>query len=441
MKLKNISIFLLISCIILPLTACSYNIARPIEDETEIELWTYPIGEWGKEKIVNKLIKNFRTIHPEITVKVRCLNYKTGDIEINEAIKRGKAPNIVLEGPERIVANWGTHGLMEDLSDLYTDDSKDIYQNVLLACSAHDGKRYIYPLCMATHCMSINKRMFKDAAALKYVNLINHTWTTEDFFKAVDALYNHGHKKVISIYCNRPNCDQGSRALINNLYNGSFTDKAHRRYTIDSNENIVALSALSSRNGISVDTEICNDDENRMFLDGELAMSICWSPAKQYNAFKGKSTKTNTGDEIIPMQFPSPNGISKLVGGIWGFGVFKNDDENKVKASRLFVEYMTNDPDGVTAAVTASHFFPVHKKIIDLYDHTKEKRIMKTFLNHFMPSMGDYYQITPGWDEVRPLWTETLKEVASGMNIRSSLAECNQKANEIADRVISSFEK
>ena len=34
------------------------------------------------------------------------------------------------------------------------------------------------------------------------------------------------------------------------------------------------------------------------------------------------------------MQFPSEDGNAKLCGGIWGFGVFDNKDEAKIKAAK-----------------------------------------------------------------------------------------------------------
>ena len=67
MKIKKLFSFLLIFCFLIPITACSTNVIRPITEDTEITLWTYPIGDWGNEKAVNKLISNFIAINPEIS--------------------------------------------------------------------------------------------------------------------------------------------------------------------------------------------------------------------------------------------------------------------------------------------------------------------------------------------------------------------------------------
>ena len=132
------------------------------------------------------------------------------------------------------------------------------------------------------------------------------------------------------------------------------------------------------------------------------------------------------------MHFPSPNGSSKLVGGIWGFGIFKNDDKNKIKASKMFIDYMANDEKGARNAVRISRFFPVHKGLTDVYVNTEISSTMDLFSKHFMLNMGDYYQVTPGWTKVRSLWKTALQSISKGDNIRKTLRDCNSKANSIA---------
>ena len=87
-------------------------------EATELSLWTYPVGKWGDAATVDGIIKNFNEKYPNIKVSVEYLDYQNGDDQINTAIEGKQAPDIVLEGPERLVANWGAKGLMVDLKDL-----------------------------------------------------------------------------------------------------------------------------------------------------------------------------------------------------------------------------------------------------------------------------------------------------------------------------------
>ena len=59
---------------------------------------------------------------------------------------------------------------------------------------------------------------------MQYVNEETHTWTTDDFFKAIQAVNDYTGKTVGAVFCGGQGGDQGTRALINNLYGGTFTD-------------------------------------------------------------------------------------------------------------------------------------------------------------------------------------------------------------------------
>ena len=111
-------------------------------DATEISLWTYPIGGWGDEKQVNELTAAFEA-ETGIKVNVEYLAYADGDDKVNSAITAGKAPDLVMEGPERLVANWGAKGYMVDLSDMLDDtDKQEIQASVLNACTNAEGAVY-----------------------------------------------------------------------------------------------------------------------------------------------------------------------------------------------------------------------------------------------------------------------------------------------------------
>lgn len=398
-------------------------------DKAAITLWTYPVGKWGDSATVDEMLSKFNAKYPDISVSVEYLDYTNGDDQINTAIEGGQAPDIVLEGPERLVANWGAKGLMVDLSDLYTDISKDFYENVTAACKSPDGKFYEYPLCMVAHCMAINKKVFEEADAMKYLDAEKHTWTTDNFLKAVQAVHDKGQENVLAVYCSGQGGDQGTRALINNMYGGTFTNPDHTQYTIDDEKNIKALEALKNQKGVNFDPSIAGGDEITLFRNGTLAMSLCWNASQQNNSDNAEAGKTNDGAEILPMQFPSEDGNAKLCGGIWGFGIFDNKDEAKIKAAKTFIDFMANDPEQVRESVKSSGFFPVHRDLTDVYEGTEIADTMAMFTKNFMGNMGDYYQVTKGWPETRTAWWNMLQKVGAGDDIKTVVTECNKEAN------------
>ena len=395
----------------------------------DITLWTYPIGKWGDSESVDALLADFNAQYPDIHVTVEYLDYTNGDDQVNTAIEGGSAPDIVMEGPERLVANWGAKGLMADLSDLWTDDQKaDISANVEAACKDSSGAYYEFPLCMTAHCMAVNMTKVKEVGADQYIDTDKHTWSTDGFLKTVDALYNGGYENVAAIYCSGQGGDQGTRAIINNMYGGTFTDAAHTKYTADSPENIKAIQTLYDAKGVNFDASINGGEEITLFRNGTLQMAFCWNIAQQLNSDNNDAGLTNSGDEIFPMAFPTESGDPKLCGGIWGFGIFDNGDEAKIEAAKTFIDFIAADPDQVGASVLASTYFPVRESVGDIYAGND---IMSEYTK-FMSYLGDYYQITPGWATARTEWWNMLQRVGTGEPVEQSVATFVQNANAAA---------
>ena len=393
-----------------------------------IKLWTYPIGGWGNDDTVQNLISSFNAKYPDIKVTVEYLDYTNGDDQVNTAIEGGSAPDLVMEGPERLVANWGAKGVMAPLNDLWTDDAKkDIYASVESACHNEKGDYYEYPLCMTAHCMAVNMTKVKEVGADQYIDTDKHTWSTDGFLKTVDALYKGGYENVAAIYCSGQGGDQGTRAIINNMYGGTFTDAAHTKYTADSAENIKAIQTLYDTKGVNFDPSINGGEEITLFRNGTLQMAFCWNIAQQKNSDNGPAGTTNSGDEILFMGFPSESGKPALQGGIWGFGIFNNGDENKIAAAKNFINFMANSEE-TAKAVTTSSYFSVKKSLSDIY---ADDEIMNEY-QKLMPYLGDYYQVTPGWAEARTAWWNMLQQVGADEDVTTAVNDFCATANAAA---------
>ena len=397
---------------------------------TDITLWTYPVGKFGDSATVDGIIAAFNEVNPDINVSVEYLDYTSGDDQVTAAIEAGTTPDLVLEGPERLVANWGAKGKMVDISDLWTDEVKaDIIANsaaVEAACKNADGVYYEYPLCMTTHTMAINYEVFEQADALQYINE-DRTWTVENFEKALQAVKDSGLVQETGIvYCGGQGGDQGTRALAMNLYNAQWTDAAHTEYTMNSEAGVKGLQQLADwcEAGIlSYDAGIVASDELQLFANGTTAMTFCWNAANQAS-YASQVTFTP-----YPVAFPSEDGTPELCGGIWGFGIFDNGDAAKVAAAKEFIKFVCDDETQGPASVAVTGFFPVKASFGNIYAGTEDEERMTVFAG-FAQWLGDYYNVTPGWAEQRTEWWNLLQRVFNGGDVQTEadLYNANCKA-------------
>ena len=403
-------------------------------EASSIELWVYPVGGWGKEENVKPIVDAFKA-ETGIDLKVEYLAYGDGDDKVNTALTGSGAPDLIMEGPERLVANWGAKGRMVDLSDMLDDtDKSEILAPALTPCINAEGKMYEYPMCMTAHCMAINKQAFEEAGALQYVDLENHTWTTENFIKAVEALYAKYGETVGAVFCKGQGGDQGTRALVNNLYGGTFTNAEHTQYTWEDPNNVKALEQLKGMDGIAFDASLEGGDEIKLFYQGVLKMAFCWNIAQQLNPNQANTGegKTLTGDDIVFMSFPSETGESQLCGGVWGFGIFDNGDEARINAAKKFIKFIC-DSQHTLDGVKIANFFPARNSAegTDLSAMWADNATMNEY-QVLMPYLGDYYNVIAGWVASRTAWWNTLQKIGNGEDVAASLAAGAAEANQAA---------
>ena len=382
--------------VVMVMSLCA--VAASADEVTEISLWTYPIGKWVDEATVSALLDDFHAAHPEIKVNVEYLDYANGDDKVNTAIEGNQAPDIIMEGPERLIANWGAKGLMVDLADCIPAGT---YEAVVSSCTSANGEVYEMPMCMVAHCMAINRDVFEEAGALQYLNEETHTWNSvEDFFKAVQAVYDAGYEYVGCIYCGGQGGDQGTRALVTNIAGATaYSNDELTEYVYATEANAGALAKLHAQDGIIFDPSIAATEEIQNFVNGTFQMAFCWNISQE------KNNADALGFDVLPMAFPC-DVTPVLQGGIWGFGVFNNGDEARIEAAKAFIKFMSEDDAQYTKAVEATSFAPV--RALDGVYAGDELFTEYSIMN---PMMGVYYQITKGWAIARTEWWNMLQRV------------------------------
>ena len=398
----------------------------------ELNLWSFNVGGFAEASNWEPIIAAFNEQNPDIKITVTPINYQDGDQKLTSAITAGTGPDIIFEGPERIVGNYAREGLMVDLSDLWETGGSDIAEGIS-SVSQLDGTYYMYPLSVAAHCMAINYEAFEAAGALQYIDEETRTWTTDNFVKAMEAVRDAAAAGTVNvatpgiIYCGAQGGDQGTRALVNNLYSDYFVNEDGTAYTANSENNVKALKLLQDmvNNGsMSANASFAAADELQAFANQTCAVSFCWN----YSNYTQYAEQT----QFTPfaMAFPSDDGKPELeMAGPYGFGVFNNKDEAKIEAAKKFVQFVCDDQTTGIEAVKTTGFFPVHADWGDVYagDADAETRAPFALMSDYL---GRYYNLTGGWTEQRGYWWPMLAEImTTGADVQTAADNFVQQAN------------
>ena len=388
-----------------------------------LDLWAFNIGGFTEASNWDTILAAFNEQHPDITVNVTPINYQDGDQKLTSAITSNSGPDIIFEGPERIVGNYAREGLMVDLSDLWTESGSDIAEGIS-SVSQLDGTYYMYPLSVAAHCMAINYEVFEAAGALQYIDEETRTWSTDDFVAAMEAIKTAIDNGTVSlatpgiVYCGAQGGDQGTRALVNNLYSDYYVNDDGTSYNANSANNVKALTLLQemvNEGSLSANASYAAADELQAFANQTCAVTFCWN----YSNYTQYAEQT----QFTPfaMAFPSDDGDPELeMAGPYGFGIFDNGDEAKIEAAKKFVQFVCDDQAAGTEAVKVTGFFPVHSNWGDIYEGDADADLRAPFAL-MSDYLGRYYNLTGGWTEQRGIWWQFLAEVmTTGADVQTA---------------------
>ena len=398
----------------------------------ELNLWSFNVGGFTDAAAWESIEAAFEEANPGVDLVVTPINYQDGDQKLTTAISSGTAPDIIFEGPERIVGNYARNDLMVDLGDLWEANGSDIPEG-LAGTAQLDGTYYFYPLSYAVHCMAINYEAFEAAGALQYIDDATRTWTTDNFVKAMEAVrdaYANGTITVQTpgiIYCGAQGGDQGTRQLVNNLYSDYYVNEDGTSYLANSENNVKALTLLQSMvdsGALSANASFAASDELQAFSNGTAAVSFCWN----YSNYTQYAEQTQFTPYV--MAFPSDDGKPEQeMAGPYGFGIFNNKDEAKIEAAKKFVDFVCNDQTIGVEAVKTTGFFPVHSEWGDVYADAEDADLRAPFalMSNYT---GRYYTLTDGWTEQRALWWPMLAAImTTGADPQTEADNFVQQAN------------
>ena len=388
--------------------------------QTEIVWWAFPTFgvDSGYEQ---ELADAFMAANPDVKITVETIDFQSGPDALTSAITAGTAPDILFDAPGRII-EYGNAGNLVALDDMIADLKSDLSSESLLqTCVGADGSYYMYPISSSPFYMGLNKEMLEKADALQYVNLEgDRTWTTENFVKMCEALRDAGVCMTPGIvYCGAQGGDQGTRALVNNLYSGSIVG-SDGKWNVDE-KGVKALELLKSmydNKSMDAGFSMAAADELQQFQQETCAMTFCWgtSNAKSY---------ASEDYTQISVPFPSDDGVPELEYLVNGFCVFDNGDDAKADAAKRFIAFICDDAEWGPKSVVQTGAFPVRASFGNLYEGNEEMSLLASWSQYY----GPYYNTRAGFAAMRPLWFNMLQQVFNGTPAQEAADAFNTNAN------------
>ena len=429
MKMKKILALTLTLVMVLSLAACGGKKEEtPAPDDsgnetaaqTEIVWWAFPTFgvDSGYEQ---ELADAFMAANPDVKITVETIDFQSGPDALTSAITAGTAPDILFDAPGRII-EYGNAGNLVALDDMIGELKGDLASESLLdTCVGADGSYYMYPISSSPFYMGLNKEMLEKADALQYVNLEgDRTWTTENFVKMCEALRDAGVCMTPGIvYCGAQGGDQGTRALVNNLYSGTIVG-SDGKWNVGENgvKALELLKTMYDNKSMDAGFSMAAADELQQFQQETCAMTFCWgtSNAKSY---------ASEDYTQISVPFPSDDGVPELEYLVNGFCVFDNGDDAKAEASKRFISFICDDAEWGPKSVVQTGAFPVRASFGNLYEGNDEMSLLASWSQYY----GPYYNTRAGFAAMRPLWFNMLQQVFNGTPAQEAADAFNSGAN------------
>lgn len=399
------------------------------DKKVEITWWAFPNFE-TKDDVVGKyeeeLADAFMAKNPNIKVNVEMLSFNGGGEKINAAIASNSAPDVLYDAPGRII-DYARQGVLAPVDDMIKELNGDVSESILQGCKLEDTY-YMYPFNTTNFMMAANKDMFEEAGLLDVLPLDkeDRQWTIEELETALKAIKEAKPDVIpLTFFSKSTAGDQGTRAFVANIYGGSVMNEDQSAYAFDSPEVVKAMDWVKK----AIDEELigkgtealASNDSIDLYLQEKAAVTMLYSTG----LVKSNQSKKSVQFKDVLLPIPAPEGELRLESLIGGLCVFDNKDEDKIAASKKFIDFLSNDPDWQAKNLQATGTFSVRDSVKGLYDDEEMK-----FAEEMGKYTAKYYNTVNGFAEMRTHWFPALQEITLGQkSSKDALKDFNDKAN------------
>jgi multiple sugar transport system substrate-binding protein len=331
--MKRFFAWVIVSVLIVSLTACSNkntnnstNTKNTKEAKITIQFWNGHTGPDGE--VMNKLVKEFESTHPNIQIDVQSMAWDQLFTKIDLALSKGSGPDLITLPADRIIEN--ADKILKPINDLVkTNFNKSDFDSSLWNLTIYNGKQYGIPLDTHPYVLYYRKDIF-DKNKIKISN--DKPMTKEEFLKIGEKLTNKSSGIYGFVFK-----DLGVHAVWDTWSifvqtGGQIWGKDGENPQLNSNDMINTISFLRSLQGkISPDQLVDWQTAYTMFVNGKAAMLMHGSwliPAL-------KKVNIPWGVTMVPQIFNSEKAFANM--HLFGFTRL---DKKRTDAALEFVKWV-----------------------------------------------------------------------------------------------------
>jgi len=362
-----------------------------------IRLWDFPrldVKTGSRYSWIEDKIKIFERKNPGVYIELEPLDWDKGSVKLEVALKTGKLPDI---GPIATDYEYMKDSILEPLDSFFTKEERDRFKYQSLKAVTYDNKMWGVPAMMTTYVMYLNLDLFKERGVEPP---IDGNWTYEEFVKKMQKLtWDSNNDGKTDRY--------GFTSFVKpNYYNiwgiilsdgAEIIDEENQKYIFSDERAIQGINKLLDlKNKYKVTPDNFGlIDENKaweMFYNnrnvavyptGTWALNVLTNLQEQGEGFNFTTANYPIGDRRLPIS------LNKSVSG---YGIFKQQDDGKLKMCVKFLKFITED--SYQEELERLGLFPAKSSINVYQNNSKMKRIEDSLpYTHTLPKHKNWEEI------------------------------------------------
>lgn len=390
--------------------------------------------------------KEFEKLYPKAKIKIELLSWARGRRKVDVLIAAGNPPDMLAEEDSSTIMKYAYKGLIAPVNDWLTEeDLKDFYKISLETAQIGD-EYYLFPFVGEGRMILANKKIFNERGL---INLLpskgDRKWTYDEFLKAAQkTTFDQNGDGKIDVYGFGASFKQGPGDYCNHSvflwgWGAKMFDETGTKFILNCPEAVKGLQFLKDLQDkykvMPLGSALMGEEElSQIWFQGKLAMQNRGSngSAKALEDAKAQGLLMPGVVDLYPVMYPSdPPHEPVAYTCDDGFGIFKQEDPEKLDLLMKFGYYCTNKQN--IRAVKGMYGLPWRKSAGDLYEGDQFEDFTSFVVKALNYSGKDTFNRF--YVPLRQFTIPMYQAVLTGEKTpKEALEETSRKANEFMQR-------